>query len=136
MIIDDNLDQAITQLFSRNEATIATRLGVLQVSLSEDMNTISMKIPVFKDESYIPKSIRRAINADAIFPQTYLSTSFVVDEGSFSVLLYASANIEQSGFQDLENFLKDFVWEADEWFRILEKYGKEDLVFVYVRKPA
>lgn len=133
MISENEIDQIIENLIKHQHIEMKIDGEIVVFRFSEGFKKIEISSSVFNGDNYIPKSIRRGINAPSVFPYSFIKTYFTVDERKFQVILNFT-RILDNGFSDFESWLKEFLWLAKEWRHIIEDHGREDLLFVYVNK--
>lgn len=134
MLSKSQMHDVMKKLVKSQYLVIIIAGEALTIRHSEGFNKLEMSIPVFSGGNYIPKSVRGGIlKAKSAFPYSSISTYFTLDEERFQVVLNFTMSLER-GFDGFENFLREFLWQAEEWREIMNRYGEEDLVFVHVNK--
>jgi len=134
MLPESEIEEIVFQLFMNLETNIVVDGEHLSMSLSKDMKRLKLSTVIFRGDNFIPLSIRRALRAETIFNISLISTTFSIDEATHEISLTFTQNLDESGLEDFDEWLEDYFWIAREWRFILEKYGKEDLVFAYVNR--
>lgn len=133
MVNKDQIDQIVEQLIKKQYVECIINGELLVLRFSEGFNKLVISTSVFDGGNYIPDSVRRGVNAKSVFPQCNIRTFFTLDEKKFQVVLNFSTDMDK-GFGEFSDWVHEFLWMANEWRFILERYGKEDLVFVYASK--
>jgi hypothetical protein len=134
MLSGNELEELVFQLFMDLEANVIVNGEQLRITLSKDMKELKLSTIVFHGDDFVPLSVRKAIKAKSIFNISLITTQLAIDESNHDVRLEFTQNLDESGFEGFEEWLEDYFWIASEWRYILEKHGREDLVFVYVNR--
>ena len=129
----DEIDKIISNLIKHQYVVAVINNEPVTFRFSPDFKKIDISVPVFRGGNFLPHSVRRAIYAKTVFSNSTINTRFTVDENNFMILLNFTQSLE-NGFGDFEEWLEQFLWISEEWRNILERYGREDLVFVYINK--
>ncbi len=134
MLSGNDIEELVFQLFMNLETNLVVDGEHLRIRLSNDMKQLKLSTVIFRGDNFIPLSIRRALRAKTIFNISLISTTFSIDEGNHEISLNFSQDLDKSGLENFEEWLEDYFWIAREWRFLLDKYGKEDLVFAYVNR--
>ena len=134
MLNQEEMEQVMFKLMTDLQVEMNINGLAILLKLSDDMQQLELTTPVFYGGNYIPQSIRRGIQAEALFHPSTIKPTLFVDEVQFQVMLTYAGNVEEEGFKALKEVLDEFVWIAKEWRFVLERHGKEDLQFIYIKK--
>ncbi|MFT4552093.1 MAG: hypothetical protein ACI9S8_000715 [Chlamydiales bacterium] len=133
MINENQIDQIVEELIKKQYVECIINGELLVLRFSEGFNKLHITASVFDGGNYIPESVRRGVKAKSLFPRCNIQTFFTLDEKKFQVVLNFSTNMDE-GFGEFSEWINDFIWIAKEWRFLLDRYGQEDLVFVYASK--
>jgi hypothetical protein len=130
------LDRQVQRLFSDllRQETITFPLGPedVVVRIFDSATKISLSVPVYHGDQYIPQSVRRCVTKNVPLSRGLIGTFLALDEPQYQVnlnYLGADMQLDPHSFKQL---LEEFNYIAQEWRYILDENDRNDLVHVRV----
>ncbi len=131
-------EAVIEQVYQSLSTSDQTRrvVGVFDVEMTKlsAQRQLRLVTPVFLGGNYIPGSVRRALATGTVMAHdAKTEVSLHIDEENFRVLLTYQTDWPNGSRDAFMALFEDFIVLADEWRRLLDEYGEQDLVYVPVK---
>lgn len=129
------MSQAIQQAYDRlrTEQRSQVSVGAFDVSVarSADRSEFYLVTPVFNGGGYVPGSVRGAVGQVGLLATNQgIQALLVIDEETCEVRLrYQVTRVPRNGREFVALF-EEFLAVAEEWRRLLDEHGQQDLVWV------
>lgn len=129
-----SLDALCAQILSHQQGSIQISQFFVELTLLEKGELISLRTIIYEGGDYLPQSIRLCIHGGELrVTAGNIHVELMIDEENKSVLLHAQMEWKAGSIGDLRELLHEFVQLAEEWRRLLDDYGEQDLIYVPVR---
>ncbi len=127
--------QLIEQTYDRLQTTQQSdvQLGsfVVHVARSADLQTLYLATPVFNGGGYLPGSVRAAVSqAGLISSAGGTRAALVIDDKAGVVSLHYQLAWNERSPVGFTSTIEEFLMVAEEWERLLDEHGQQDLVWV------
>ena len=125
------IEQAYDRLQTAQQSDVRVGSFVVHVARSADLQTLYLATPVFDGGGYLPASVRAAVSqAGLISSAGGVQAALVVDEELGMVSLHYQVVWSERSPVGFTSIVEEFVVVAEEWKRLLDEHGQQDLVWV------
>ena len=100
------------------------------VRLVDEASKLSITIPVYKGQEFIPISVRQSVHKPSPFKSATVRTYLSIDEDRFQISLNYLGRFQPGQPENFHQVLSEFLDQAEKWRVKLDEHDRNDLVHV------
>lgn len=129
--MEQEIAQVYEELQTAQRGKLTLGLFDIQWARSPDRRMVYLATPIFDGGNYVPQSVRRAVGQAGLHAQGGgVGVALAIDEARFQVVLHYRTEEGVTNPDALGHIMDEFLALADEWHRLLDEYGEQDLIYV------
>lgn len=125
------IEQTYDRLQTAQQSDLQIGSFVVHVARSADLQALYLATPIFNGGGYLPGSVRSAVSgAGLISSGGGIQAALVVDEEAGVVSLHYQVAWSERSPVGFTSIVEEFAMVAEEWERLLDEHGEQDLVWI------
>ena len=126
-----SIEQAYDQLQSAQRSRVSVGAFDVAVARSADLQELYLVTPVFHGGGYLPGSVRDAVSQVGLLAAGQgVRAMLALDDEVGEVRLHYQLQWTSDDPSHFVALVEEFLAVADEWRRLLDEYGQQDLVWI------